>query len=278
MNFKIFYFATFICVNIKKYTYIIIMISRLKELLDNLLLDNDSIFEINNEKTFIERLQITKIFELEHPNKIPVILQQSNKNIVRLNKKYFFLSIDKNYTIDNIKKKLKDNAIHNYTHLKINKNNDNISKEEYYDINFYIYGKFIYNDVTLENLYSLYKDSDGLLKIIFREPIAEQLIFDNPDYLPIIINIDKKKENICKLFDPCTYIINSNLSTINLFDIIKNECENKKDDVIMWLAIINKQTYKYQSISYDYLNICDIYNEHKDDDGFLRIYFLYDIK
>jgi hypothetical protein len=244
------------------------MIYWLKELLDNITQDDDFIFEINQEKTFIDRLRITKIFELEHPNRIPIILQQSKKNIVRLNKKYFFFSIDKNYTIDNIKQKLKDCQIYDYTHIKIRKDdNDNIIKEEYYDINFYIYGKFIYNDITMENLYSLYKDSDGLLKIIFREPIAEQIIFDNPDYLPIIIFFDKNQNQNQK--QKCTYIINNNISTKNLFDTIKQDCENN-----IWIAIINKKTNKYQSISYDIFNICDIYSEHKDDDGFLRLYIL----
>lgn len=248
------------------------MISWFKKILDSILLDDDSIFEINNEKSFIERLRMTKIFELKHPNRIPVILQQSNKNILRLNKKYFFLSVDKNYTIDDIKKKLKDSEIYNYTHLKID---NNVKIEEYYDINFYIHGKFIYNDITLENLYSLYKDSDGLLKIIFREPIAEQIIFDNPDYLPVIIDIiETHKSN---LFNACTFIINNKISTMDLFNMIKNNYEIKNNDVTLWLAIINKKTNKYQSISYDNLNINDIYDDNKNDDGFLRIYILCDV-
>jgi hypothetical protein len=273
--------------NIKKCVYnIIIMISYITELINNIKQDDDFIFDIDKEKTYVERLRMTKIFELEHPDKIPVILQQSKKNIVRLNKKYLFFSIDKNYTIDNIKQKLKDSQIYDYTHLKISKSDNQIISEEYYDINFYVNGKFIYNDITLENLYSFYKDSDGLLKIISREPIAEQLIFDYPDYLPVIIDLDKTQRNTIKywdsnrydhkykLIDPCTYIIYNNISILDLFHMLQKNNENNE---LAWLSIIDKKTNKYQSISYNNFSIDDIYSEYKDDDGFLRIYFLYNI-
>lgn len=268
------------------------MISYITELINNIKYDYDFIFEIDKEKTYVERLRTTKIFELEHPDRIPVILQQSKKNIVRLNKKYLFLSIDKNYMIDNIKQKLKDNQIYDYTHLKINKINNKIICEEYYDINFYVHGKFIYNDITLENLYSFYKDSDGLLKIIFREPIAEQIIFDNPDYLPVIIDLDKKQrnnikylnlnvyDNKYKLLDSCTYIIHNSISVIDLFNLLREDNKDSKDNKnneIAWLSVIDKKTNKYQSVSYNNFTIDDIYSEYKDDDGFLRIYFIYDM-
>jgi hypothetical protein len=261
------------------------MISYITELINNIKQDDDFIFEIDKEKTYVERLRTTKIFELEHPDRIPVILQQSKKNIVRLNKKYLFLSIDKNYMIDDIKQKLKDSQIYDFTHLKISKIDNRTIYEEYYDINLYVHGKFVYNDITLENLYSFYKDSDGLLKIIFREPIAEQLIFDNPDYLPVIIDLDKKQKNNIKywnlngydnkykLLDPCTYIIHNNISIIDLYNLLRKDDKNN----IAWLSIIDKKTNKYQSISYNNFSIDDIYSEYKDDDGFLRIYFLYDI-
>jgi hypothetical protein len=252
----------------------------------NNIIPNKFIFEIDKEKTFIERLRISSNFEIEYPNQIPIILQQSKKNVVKLNKKYLFLSINKNYSIDNLKLKLKENQIYNFTHFKIKKNNNNLICEKCYDINFYINNKFIYNDITFENLHSLYTDSDGLLKMICEEPIAEQIMFDNPDCLPIIIDLNIKHKKIIeylnqneyehnyKMIIPYTYIVNIKDNDISIQDLLFLVQENK--NIVSWFCIIDKNTNKYQPISYYNYNLEDIYNEYKDDDGFLRLFLFYD--
>jgi hypothetical protein len=249
-------------------------------------------FDIDKEKSLSERLKITRKMEAEFPDKIPIILQQYNYNITKTKKNYYLLLQNKSDTMDEIKKNLKEKKTIDYTHILVKINDNVYSYEKIIDINFYINKKFIHDNINFEKLYHINKDEDGLLKLWFMEPIAEELLFDYPNHIPIIIKLKSECEEkiilnnnnnlnkTCKYIKPFTCIFPNNKNIEDLEYFIKDYFNVEEP---FYIVSIIKKTYYIplieNPIQYLFIspkeNIMDVYNEYENDDGFLELFIHY---
>jgi hypothetical protein len=203
-------------------------------------------FKFDKEKSVVERLRMVKNFENTQENKVPIIVQSSKKNFLTLSEEYFKYLINKEYTVE-------------YLINKFKKENE-IYRNEI--VHFYINNKILASTDTFDNLYYLYKDSDGFLKIIFMEETVEQIHNRDPEIIPVVVKqLNCNDSRINKTHHK--YYLDKNLTAGQFMCQIRKDCDIDSDT---GLYISINSIYPGWTQSFD-----ELYHLYKDIDGFLKI-------
>jgi hypothetical protein len=218
--------------------------------------DNNK-FVFDKEKTPVERRILTNNFEKNHQDKIPIILQPSNKNILKLTEKYYKFLINKDHDVKYLINKFKED--------------NNIYRDE--NIYFYINGKLMDSSEKFEILHYLYKDEDGFLKIIFVEESADQINIRDSSIIPVILRFEglgaKNQAEILlkiKKYSYKKYYIHKDWTIGKLIEKLKLEPKFLQNQTKATMHIKIGGVIMMWTESFD-----ELYSIYKSPDGFLRL-------